>query len=198
MSKLGNVRIRKNSGAIVGTRRLLNLNEGANMTITIVDDGPGDEIDITFAAAGGAGTGIDDQFFPATEANERKGLWAGVLMPDGEDTTVYQTFNIPANFASIDTAVALVIPEGTGNLRRSAATDIAACGQDFETHQDTVGVDQVAVATDELECIDISDALTAAVGGDFVAISFSRESVSALDTVNADVYYIGIYIEGTV
>ena len=194
MSKLGNVQVRKNSGAIVGTRRLLNLIEGANVALTIVDDGPGDEVDITIAS----GTGIDDQFFPATDPSERKGLWPGVLMPDGEDTTTYQTFNIPANFASIDTAVALVIPEGTGNLRRSAATDIATCGEDFETHQDTVGVDQVAVTTDELECIDIIDALTDAVGGDFVAISFSREAVDALDTVEAAVYYIGIYIEGTV
>lgn len=44
MSKLGNIRIRKNSGAIVGTRRLLNLIEGANVMLTIADDGPGDEV----------------------------------------------------------------------------------------------------------------------------------------------------------
>jgi hypothetical protein len=194
----GHVTIRKNAGANVGTQPRLNLTEGANVTLTITQDLVNHEIDVTIASAAGGGTGLDDQFFPAVDPNEVKGLWPSVLMPDGEETTVYQTFNIPANFSSIDTAVALVIPEGTGNFRRSAATDIAACGEDFETHQDTVAEGNVAVTTDEVECIDISAALTPAVGSDFVAISFTRHGDDALDTVNADVYYVGIYIEGTI
>ncbi len=49
------ITIRKNTGANVGTRARLNFIEGANTTITTVDDGAGDEVDITIAStAGGA------------------------------------------------------------------------------------------------------------------------------------------------
>jgi len=197
-STKGHITIRKNSGADVGTQQRINVNEGANVTLTVTDDPVNHEVDITIASAAGAGTGIDDQFFPADSANELKGLWKGVLMPDGEDTIIYQTFNIPANFASVDTAVVLVIPDGTGDMRRSAASDIASCGEDFETHQDSVAAGQIAVTADEVECIDISAALTPAVGGDFVAISFTREGSDVNDTVGANVYYLGIYLRGTV
>lgn len=53
----GTVTVRKNSGANVGTRPRLNLIEGANVTLTITDDGAGDEVDITIAASGGGGSG---------------------------------------------------------------------------------------------------------------------------------------------
>lgn len=44
---------RKNSGAYNPVRRRMNFLEGANVTLTVADDGPGDEIDVTIAAAGG-------------------------------------------------------------------------------------------------------------------------------------------------
>lgn len=55
---LGNnarVAVSKNSGAVVGTRRELNLIEGANITLTVTDDAGSEEVDITIAAAGGSG-----------------------------------------------------------------------------------------------------------------------------------------------
>jgi hypothetical protein len=45
--------VRKNTGANVGVRRRLNLIEGANVTLTIADDSPSEELDVTIAAAGG-------------------------------------------------------------------------------------------------------------------------------------------------
>lgn len=50
------VTVRKNAGADVGTRKRLNLIEGANITLAIADDAGGDEIDITINASGGSGT----------------------------------------------------------------------------------------------------------------------------------------------
>lgn len=55
---LGNnarVTVRKNTGADVGTRRRLNLIEGANITLTVADDAGSEEIDVTVAAAAGGG-----------------------------------------------------------------------------------------------------------------------------------------------
>lgn len=51
------VTLRKNSGADVGTRSRVNLIEGANVTLTVADDGAGGEVDVTIAAAGSSGIG---------------------------------------------------------------------------------------------------------------------------------------------
>ena len=47
------------AGAAVGTRRTLNLIEGANVTLTVADDGPNDKVDVTVAAGAGAGVSGD-------------------------------------------------------------------------------------------------------------------------------------------
>jgi len=49
--------VSKNSGGEVGPRKTINLIEGANITITVVDDPAGDEIDVTITSTGGAGIG---------------------------------------------------------------------------------------------------------------------------------------------
>lgn len=55
---LGNnarIAVSKNSGATVGTRRRINLIEGANITITEADDAGNEEVDVTIAAGAGSG-----------------------------------------------------------------------------------------------------------------------------------------------
>ncbi len=49
--------VRKNSGAIVGHRRQLNLIEGTGATLTVADDAATGEIDVMIAADGG-GSGL--------------------------------------------------------------------------------------------------------------------------------------------
>ena len=44
------------AGTAVGTRRALNLIEGANVTLTVADDAGNDRVNVTVAAAGGATT----------------------------------------------------------------------------------------------------------------------------------------------
>jgi hypothetical protein len=46
------VTLRKNSGANVGTRRRINIIEGANISVTEADDAGGDEVDVTLAVSG--------------------------------------------------------------------------------------------------------------------------------------------------
>jgi hypothetical protein len=48
------VAVRKNTGAVVGTRRRLNLIEGSGISITAADDPTDEEVDITIAAVGGS------------------------------------------------------------------------------------------------------------------------------------------------
>jgi len=248
MSKLGNIRVTKNSGAVVGTRPVLNLIEGANVTLTITDDSTGDEVDVTIAAAAAGGSivvrkdsGADvgtqprlnfieganitltiandagdseiditiagpaaaesvwlDQYFPVSNPNGNKGAYAAFNMVDGEDSTLYQTFIIPDDITTITTAVVQIIPEGTGNFYWQCDTAGAQCGEGFETNQDSIGADVTAVTTDEVECIDISDAFTGFTAGDVVGLQFIRVGSSATDTVDADCYYLGVLIQGEV
>jgi len=54
----GRLAVRRNTGVNVGTRRRLNLIEGANITLTVADDGVDEEVDVTIAAAGGGGAAV--------------------------------------------------------------------------------------------------------------------------------------------
>ena len=51
----GTVTIRRNSGANVGTRPRINFIEGPNITLTVIDDGADNEVDVTIEAVGSAG-----------------------------------------------------------------------------------------------------------------------------------------------
>jgi len=43
------------AGTLIGTRRKINLIEGANITLTMADDAAGEKVDVTIAAVGGGG-----------------------------------------------------------------------------------------------------------------------------------------------
>ena len=196
----GTIVVRKNSGADVGTRPRLNFIEGGNVTLTIADDGPGNEIDITIAAAA-AGADALARFFPIVETDSNKGTYTAALMLDGIDTLVRQTFVIPAAITlPVVSASVILIAENTGQLRRSVAANFASLCADegFQTHTVSIAVGEVAVTDDEVECIDITGALAAAVGGDIVGMEFTRHGSHGNDTVNADVYYLGVYVKGSV
>ena len=156
----GSIVVRKNTGADVGTQPRLNFIEGANITLTVADDGGDSEVDITIAGPAAAESVWLDQFFPATMPDSNKGAYAAVKMTDTIDSPIYQTFIIPDDITTITTAVVMVIPEGTGDLDWQCDTAGAACGEDFETNTDAIAETQTAVTTDEIECIDISDAFT--------------------------------------
>jgi len=70
----GGVEVSKNSAAAVGTRKTLNLIEGSNITLTIVDDPGGDEIDVTIAAAGTVFEAFDIQQTVVTDDTSTTGL----------------------------------------------------------------------------------------------------------------------------
>jgi hypothetical protein len=54
------VGIKKNSGAVVGTRRGLNFIEGANITLTITDDGAGEKVNIQIDSSAGGNHNLLD------------------------------------------------------------------------------------------------------------------------------------------
>jgi hypothetical protein len=51
----GRIGIRKNTGAVVGRRRSINLIEGSGITLTVTDQPITESLDVTVAASGGGG-----------------------------------------------------------------------------------------------------------------------------------------------
>ncbi len=97
--------VSRNSAADVGARRTLNFIEGSNITLTIVDDAAGEEVDITIASSAGAGsplTTIGDIFgFDTGDARIPVGTNEFVLMADsGEALGVKYALIADANIAS--------------------------------------------------------------------------------------------------
>ena len=200
MSTIGNEAVAKNAEAEVGVRRRIRLHEGANVTLTVADDPANHEIDVTIASAGAAAVAWLDQFFPAVDPDSYKGTYAAIQLTDDQDVTVRQTIMIPSSIVTIDTGAVVLIPSGTGNIRRSVATNFGevCAGEGYQHQTDGIAAGEVAVTDGDIECIDITIALTLATGGDLVGVEFTREASNALDTVNAAVHYIGILIRGSV
>jgi hypothetical protein len=97
------VTVRKNTGANVGTRARLNLIEGANITLTVADDGVDNEVDVTITSAAG-GSGIT------------------VIQEDDVDV-VNPAATI--DFLGVDFNVTAVGTEGNIAINRNAANGIA-------------------------------------------------------------------------
>ena len=141
----------------------------------------------------GGGGGNYPIFISVSDPNSNKGRHKTVLMDDGVETTIREEFYIPSGFSSLTTAVAIVIPLGTGNLDWEIATHFTGNGEQFDVHADsTTGT--TAVTNGEREQFDISAALTGIAADDLVGIEFKRDGDDAADTVGAGVHLIGFYI----
>lgn len=191
--------VRKNSGANVGSRRRLNLIEGANVTLTVSDDAGDEEVEVTIASAGG-GTGSDtSQFFPASDPDSNIGTHPSMEMPDGFTTTIRQSFLIPHDIAAITQASIIIVTAGTGNIRWSTSTNFAkiCITEDYNTHTDSTATADSACTISKVTCLDVTSALTSATAKDIVGVEFVRYGAHANDTIGASVHFLGIYIEGT-
>ena len=123
-----------------------------------------------------------------------KGYRRVVDWPDGADTTSYCTLQIPMDFQQLVTVVAVVIPEGTGNLRWSANTSYGkiCAGEQENAHTDTVATNLDAVTSGELECLDLAGAFDDLDAGDNAGVQVNRDGNHVDDTVDADVKAIGV------
>ena len=194
----GSIVVRYDSGADVGTQPRLNFIPGANITLTVLNDAVNSEVDITIAGPAAAESVWLDQFFPTMTPNTHKGAYATTIMPKELDTTVYHTFLIPDDITTITTAEVIVMPDASGDLRWQCDTEGSACGEDFQTNQDSIGATVTNVAEDERECIDITAAFTGFTAGDLVGLQFIRTGINVADTVDGAIHYLGVLIQGTV
>ena len=132
----------------------------------------------------GAGTSIAAfSYYPSAE------------LVDAVLALAYMAFSVPADFTTLVKASIVVIPGGTGDLRRSGLTTYGANGQVYTTHTGVITVGVVAVVINQLFEIDITSTLASLAAGDYVGVEMTRSSVDAADTVNATVHCLGLWIE---
>ena len=140
---------------------------------------------------------LHDRFFQVTDPDGTVDNYPCLDLPDNADTTINAIFVIPNKMVAIVYVEAIIIPGGTGNLRRSVASDYGNIGSEaYNAHSGSIPIGQAAVTADRLEAIDITAAfdVAALAGGDAAGLTFTREAVNILDTVDADCYYLGIRI----
>jgi len=124
------------------------------------------------------------------------GSFAAEVMPDLIETVCRTTVYIPTNFASVVSAYLIVVSGATGNLRWSCTTDFGqiCVGESYDTHSASVVEDTIAVAADELKCLDITAALVNLAADDIVGVEFRRHGDDGLDTIGDSVYFLGVII----
>lgn len=121
------------------------------------------------------------------------GTHPALVLTDGIDITGRFEITLPRKVAQIVTAHLIIVPGGTGNMRRSLATNFGTVGsQDYNAHTDSIAAGEIAVTQNKLEMIDIKDALTDLSAIDTVGIEFTRVGSHGDDTVNADCYLLGL------
>ena len=165
MSQIGNVRVRTDSGAEVGSQPRLNFIGGVGAGVAAVEDDVNHEIDITITAVGGVGAD-QDIFYAAPNPNDYKGHYASMRLDDDANTIVRQTFYLPANFGVGWGAHVIVIPDAAGDLRWGVDTHfgLVCANEAYNANTDVIALNQTTLTQDEIECLDISAALTGAIG----------------------------------
>jgi hypothetical protein len=125
------------------------------------------------------------------------GTHAVVTLTDGAEENVVFEFYVPSDFQEMVRAQVFIVPGGTGDMRRSVDTNYGkvCINEDYNTHVDNIAAGEVSVSISDLECIDISAALTLLGHEDLVGVDFTRHGNHANDTVNADCYCLGFRLQ---
>jgi len=133
-------------------------------------------------------------FMPVVDPDAVIGEHPAVTLTDGVTETIYHQIPIPTDFHSLVDANVIIVPEASGNIRRQVnSTWGKLCASElYNQHSDSIAAGEVAVVINELNCVDISTALTGIAANDLVGISFTRVGGHANDTVDADCFYLGI------
>lgn len=120
----------------------------------------------------------------------------GGLCPDNVITACNSEFRVPDDFVTNGTLKAVIVPNGSGDVRFQLAVWFAQDNEGAQTHMivNAMGVETVVIGQIEvLSTLPI--ALTNLAVGDYVASWFNRGAQDPLDTVNASIVFLGFLFE---
>lgn len=145
----------------------------------------------------GTDTALPEIFAIVPNPDAQLGTHMVVTLTDGEELDVGFEFLVPADFQELVRAQVFIVAGGTGNLRRSVATNWGkvCASQVYNVDTDTIAEGVIAVTINEIECFDISAALTGLAAQDLVGVDFIRHGDDVTDTVAADCYCLGFRIQ---
>ncbi len=140
---------------------------------------------------------MPQKFFPVPNADAFVGDFAAQNLLDGSDVLVRIICRVPADFLSLNDINVVFVPAGTGNMRHDVATDFGeACNDEaYNAHSDGIVAADLAVTTDELECIGVSAGVTGVAAGDVIGVEFTRYGSHVNDTVGASVFLLGVVLD---
>lgn len=138
-------------------------------------------------------------FIPVPNPSTNIGTHPAEQLTDGLEVLSRLEFYLPEAFQELITAHMIVVPGGTGNMRRSVATNWGglASGEAYNNATDAIAAGEVAVTADHLEAIDISASLNgppAISQRDCVGVAFTRHGDNVNDTVGANCYLLGLML----
>ena len=135
-------------------------------------------------------------FEAAANPDGNKGDFPTEIMIDLVETSTRIVFYVPTEFASVVSASIIIIPNATGDIRWSAATNFGEIcnNEDYDTHIDSVPETTTGVTIDKIECLDISGALTDLAANDVVGLEFVRHGDDGADTIGDNVHFVGVII----
>lgn len=107
----------------------------------------------------------------------------------GESCYFYE-FEMPRQAVNLTKAVLKYIPTGTGTWDYTVNTSGGQCDEDESANVDSITADGIAVTDDQIECLDITGALTPYTVGDSVGV---QVTVDAMDTTTA-ILFLGIVL----
>ena len=142
----------------------------------------------------GTDTAVHEIAIYVKDPNGNIGTHPAVVLTDGVDVVVYDQLQIPLEFQQLVTANIIIVPGGSGDLRRSAASNWGkiGAGEAYNAQTDSIALGTVVgLVQDDLESIDISTLFTAIAAGDLVGFTFTRVGSDVLDDIGADCYYLG-------
>ena len=121
---------------------------------------------------------------------------ASFLLADATDTSISAFFGAPSDYISDMDVYGVVYSNAAGgNIYVSNAYAIGACGESISTHSGSTGLTAEAIDTN-LSYYDCHAAITLSNVNDLdiIRLTFERDATNVLDTVNADVYFVGFFI----
>lgn len=145
----------------------------------------------------GTGTALPLMFVPVPNPSTSIGAHPAELLTDGLEVMSRFNLYVPAEFQELVRAQIIIVPGGTGNLRRSVATNFGkvCSGEDYNTHTGSIAAGEVAVTVNDIECLSIVAALVGIAAMDLVGVEFTRHADHANDTVNANCYLLALRMQ---
>lgn len=144
--------VRKNSGADVGTRRRVNLIEGAGVTLTVADVGT--EIDVTIAAASGSAHTLRDDGVDMTQRAAANYVTSttitAILTDDAANNETEITFQLGAHTGDVTSAAnSLALTIANNAVTNAKAADMPALAVKANATNAIADPQDVASAADD-------------------------------------------------